>query len=194
MSGTDDINNIIDFWFGLPGSESDGKSRKVWFAKDPAFDKEIKTRFFAIYQQAASGQLAGWKASVRGCLALVLLLDQFPRNMFRGDRQCFVADLLALEVAQHAIAQGFDQQLPPVQRQFFYFPLEHSENLEHQNQAVELFSTIKDDPETASSFPYALRHQEIIQRFGRFPHRNRILGRETTSEEAEFLQQPGSSF
>jgi len=188
------ITEILDFWFGAPGSETAGKSRKEWFQKDSAFDQEIRCRFRSVYEQAAAGQLDAWQETPRGALALVLLFDQFPRNMFRGTPAAFATDSKALAVAQNALAQGFDQQLPPVQRQFFYFPLEHSENLEHQRQAVERFAAIKDNPETADSYPYAVRHWEIIERFGRFPHRNSILDRETTPEEAEFLRQPGSSF
>lgn len=188
------IHQILEFWFGSPGSEPAGKSRKVWFIKDPAFDQEIRDRFLSPYEQVAAGHLNHWQETPQGCLALVLLLDQFPRNMFRGTPQAFTTDSKALSVARQAIAQGFDQQLPPVQRQFFYFPLEHSENLENQRQAVALFRKIKDDSETADSYPYALRHYEIIERFGRFPHRNQILGRKTTPKEAKFLDQPGSSF
>lgn len=188
------ITEILNFWFGAPGSETAGKRRKEWFQKDSAFDQEIQSRFLSAYEQAAAGQLDAWQETPRGALALVLLFDQFPRNMFRGTPRAFATDPQALAVAQRTIAQGFDQQLPPVQRQFFYFPLEHSEKLEHQRQAVERFAAIKDDPETADSYPYAVRHCEIIERFGRFPHRNQILGRETTPEEAQFLTQPGSSF
>jgi uncharacterized protein (DUF924 family) len=188
------ITEILDFWFGAPGSETAGKRRKEWFQKDAAFDQEICSGFLSTYEQAAAGQLDTWQETPRGALALVLLFDQFPRNMFRGTPQAFATDSQALAVAQQAIAVGLDQQLPPLQRQFFYFPLEHSESLEHQRQAVQLFARIKNDPETADSYPYALRHCEIIERFGRFPHRNAILGRKTTPEEAEFLQQPGSSF
>jgi len=187
-------DEVLDFWFGAPGSETVGKRRKEWFQKDPDFDWQVHSQFLSIHEQAAAGQLDHWQETPQGALALVLLLDQFPRNMFRGTARAFATDPQALAVAQSAIAQGFDRQLSPVQRQFFYFPLEHSENLEDQRQAVERFAAIKNDPETADSYPYAVRHCEIIERFGRFPHRNAILGRETTPEEAQFLTQPGSSF
>ena len=188
------MDEVINFWFGPPGSPTDGRKRREWFQKDPEFDRQIQTRFLSIYQQAAAGELNFWQEAPRGCLALILLFDQFPRNMFRGQPQAFATDAQALAVAQWAIAQGFDQALPSVQRQFCYFPFEHSENLAHQHQAVALFAALKDNPEAAASYDYALRHLAIIEQFGRFPHRNTILGRETTPAEAEFLTQPGSSF
>jgi uncharacterized protein (DUF924 family) len=187
-------DEILEFWFGKPDQPEYGKNRKVWFTKNPKFDQEVRSRFLSVYQQAAAGQLDDWKTSPLGCLALIILLDQFPRNMFRGQPQAFATDSQALAYAQHAVAQGFDKLLLPIQRGFVYMPFEHSENLEHQRQCVELFSALKDNPECASGVDYAHRHLKVIDRFGRFPHRNEILGRETTAEEAEFLQQPGSSF
>lgn len=191
------IDEILGFWFGSgsqdTGAES-GKRRAIWFKQDIKFDQTIQTRFKQDYEQVAAGKLDHWKASPQGCLALVLLLDQFPRNMFRGDPQAFATGSQALSVAQHAIAQSFDQQLLPVQRWFIYLPFEHSENLEHQHRAVELFRQLGDDPDSLDVLSYAIRHRDVIQRFGRFPHRNKILGRATTPEEAEFLKQPGSSF
>ena len=187
-------NQILDFWFGKPDEADYGKPRKVWFTKNPEFDQEVRSRFLIDYQQAAAGHLDDWKASPLGCLALIILLDQFPRNMFRGQPQTFATDPQALTYAQHTVAQGFDKELLPIQRCFVYLPFEHSENLAHQRQAIELFSTLKDYPECASGVVYAHRHLKVIERFGRFPHRNEILGRETTPEEAEFLKQPGSSF
>jgi uncharacterized protein (DUF924 family) len=190
------VNEILDFWFGRPqGNEAEyGKRRAVWFVKNPEFDQEIQTRFRADYEEAAAGKLDDWKESPQGCLALILLFDQFPRNMFRGDPQTFATDSQALSVAQHAIAQSFDQELIPVQRWFMYLPFEHSENLEHQYRAVELFRQLGDDPDSLDVLSYAIRHRDVIERFGRFPHRNKILGRPSTPEEAEFLKQPGSSF
>jgi len=187
-------NQILDFWFGKPDEADYGKPRKVWFTKNPEFDQEVRSRFLIDYQQAAAGHLDDWKASPLGCLALIILLDQFPRHMFRGQPQAFATDPQALAYAQHTVAQGFDKELLPIQRGFVYLPFEHSENLAHQRQAIELFSTLKDYPECASGVDYAHRHLKVIERFGRFPHRNEILGRETTPEEAEFLKQPGSSF
>ncbi|MBD1863340.1 MULTISPECIES: DUF924 family protein [Trichocoleus] len=188
------IEQILNFWFGIPESSSYGKSRKIWFVKDPNFDRDISDRFLSNYEAAVAGHYNGWTASPDGCLALILLFDQFPRHIFRGDRRAYATDAQALITAQQVIAQDFDQALLPVQRMFIYLPFEHSENLEHQRLSVELFRELSDDPDAGDMFPYAVRHKEIIERFGRFPHRNQILGRTTTPEEAEFLKQPGSSF
>jgi uncharacterized protein (DUF924 family) len=185
---------ILEFWFGKPGEAEYGKPRKVWFIKNPNFDQEVRSRFLPIYQQAAAGKLDGWKNSPQSCLALIILLDQFPRHLFRGQPQAFATDSQALSYAKHAVANGFDQEFLPIQRQFIYLPFEHSENLADQHQCIELFSTLKEYPECLSGIDSAHRHFKVIERFGRFPHRNGILGRETTSEEAEFLKQPGSSF
>ncbi|HAJ60876.1 MAG TPA: DUF924 domain-containing protein, partial [Cyanobacteria bacterium UBA8543] len=155
---------------------------------------EVRSRFLNDYQQAAAGKLDDWKASPHGCLALIILLDQFSRNMFRGQPQAFATDPQALAYAKYAIAQGFDKELLPIQRWFVYMPFEHSENLADQHECVELFSTLQDYPECDNGVDYAIRHLRVIERFGRFPHRNKIIGRQTTPEEAEFLKQPGSSF
>jgi uncharacterized protein (DUF924 family) len=185
---------ILEFWFGKPDDEDYGKSRKQWFTKNLEFDKEVRSRFFQDYQKAAAGELDDWQETALSCLALIILLDQFPRNMFRGQPQAFATDPQALTYAKHAVEKGLDQQLLPIQRQFIYLPFEHSESIVDQRQCVNLFSTLKDYVECASGVDYAYRHIKVIERFGRFPHRNEILGRETTPEEAEFLQQPGSSF
>ncbi len=187
-------NEILDFWFGKPDEADYGKSRKIWFIKNPEFDKEVRSRFLNDYQQAATGQLDNWKTSSQSCLALIILLDQFSRNMFRGQPQAFATDPQALTYAKYAIERGFDQELLPIQRWFVYLPFEHSENLADQHESVELFSTLQHYPDCVSGVDYALRHLKVIERFGRFPHRNIILGRETTPEEAEFLKRPGSSF
>lgn len=185
---------ILDFWFGQPEQANYGKPRQIWFIKKPKFDLEVRTRFLADYEQAAAGKLDNWKNSAQSCLALILLLDQFSRNMFRGTPQAFATDWQALSASQYAVSQGYDRDLLPVQRWFIYCPFEHSENLDHQNQAVALFEQLGDDPDSADAINYAIRHREVILRFGRFPHRNAILGRVSTPEEEEFLQQPGSSF
>ncbi len=187
------IDEIIRFWFTEPDGTT-GKNRKVWFTKDPEFDAIVRDRFLVAYQAAATGALDPWQESATGCLALILLLDQFPRNIFRGQPESFATDAKALAVAQGAIFQGFDQALPLIQRWFVYMPFMHSEDLAIQRQSVELFRQFTEDPETQSSYPYAIKHLEVIERFGRFPHRNAILGRENTPEETEFLKQPGSSF
>jgi uncharacterized protein (DUF924 family) len=128
------------------------------------------------------------------CVTLVLLFDQFPRNMFRGTPQAFATDDRALAIAQKALAQRFGQSLPVVQRWFFYMPFEHSETLEHQRQAVELFYPLRNSPDAAGTYSYAVKHLAVIEQFGRFPHRNQSLDRESTPAEREFLKQPGSSF
>lgn len=188
------VNEILDFWFGRPDEAIYGHPHQVWFIKKPKFDREIRNRFLSVYEQAAMGQLEDWKDSPLSCLALILLLDQFPRNMFRGTAQAFATDPQALSAAQYAVSQGFDQELLPVQRWFIYLPFEHSEDLAMQQQNIQLFNQLKDDPHTLKTINYAVRHLEIIKRFGRFPHRNQILGRASTPEEVEFLKQPGSSF
>jgi uncharacterized protein (DUF924 family) len=191
------MQDILHFWFGEEAysAESYAERRKLWFGKNPAIDQEIRDRFLELYHQASAGVLQGWAESPQGCVALVVLLDQFPRNMFRDQPQAFATDAQALKVAQRAIAQGFDRNLSPVERIFLYLPLEHSENLDHQRQCVALMASVcKDHPELNDPYDYALRHQAVIERFGRFPHRNRILGRESTPEEVEFLKQRGSSF
>lgn len=188
------VDEILEFWFGSSQSLDYGKERSLWFTKKPEFDRELSDRFFSTYQQAATGELDNWQDSPQSCLALILLLDQFPRNMFRGTPKSFATDSKARAIANNAVNQGFDQCLLPVQRWFIYLPFEHSENIADQQRCVDLFATLQGDPASASTIDYALRHKSVIERFGRFPHRNKILGRETTPAEAEFLKQPGSSF
>lgn len=185
---------VLDFWFGQSKHASYGQPRQGWFIKNLEFDLEVRTRFMPDYAQAEAGNLDSWKNSPQSCLALILLLDQFPRHMFRGTPQAFATDWQALSAAQYAIAQGYDRELLPVQRWFIYLPFEHSENLDHQNQSVSLFEQLSDDPDSADTIQYAIRHRKVILLFGRFPHRNAILGRVSTAQEEEFLQQPGSSF
>jgi len=184
--------DVLHFWFGPPGER--GKPQKRWFFKDQAFDREIRERFLPTYEQAAAGKLAHLKGKASDCLALIVMLDQFPRNMFRGTPRAFATDPLALETARHAVAQGFDRAMLPVERMFFYLPFEHSEALADQLEACELNAALDAYPETKDVYRYALAHRDIIQRFGRFPHRNAILGRASTPEELEFLKGPGSSF
>ena len=188
------VEEILDFWFGSPKSVDYGKERSFWFTKNPEFDRELSDRFLLDYEQAARGELDYLQDSPLGCLTLVLLLDQFGRNMFRGTPKSFATDAKALSVAKSAIDQGCDRALLPVQRWFIYLPFEHSENLADQERCVELFATLSNHPESANTIEYALRHKAVIERFGRFPHRNKILGRTNTPAEAEFLKQPGSSF
>lgn len=185
-----DAAEILDFWFGpVPGAR-----RRQWFASDPDFDRAIRERFFEDYQDACRGALEAWLTVPESCLALVLLLDQLPRNMFRGTPAAFAADGRALAAARHAVGQGFDAGMPPERRMFYYLPFEHSEDLEDQRRCVALTEPFRDLSGFEDIHDYALRHLRVIERFGRFPHRNAILGRENTPEEEEFLKQPGSSF
>ncbi|YAF97277.1 MAG: DUF924 family protein [Nodularia sp. CChRGM 3473] len=185
---------ILEFWFGDPEEPDYGKPRAFWFTEKSEFDRELRNQFLPDYQKAAAGYLDDWIDAAETCLALILLLDQFPRNMFRGTPEAFATDWEALSAAQHAVVQGYDRQFLPVQRWFIYLPFEHSENPAHQHQCVKLFQQLSHDPDSAKAIEYSLRHQEIIARFGRFPHRNSILGRTSTPEEKEFLQQLGSIF
>ena len=184
---------ILSFWFGEPR----GKRQKAWFEKSPAFDADVRARFLRPYGVVAGGDdaaLAPWKNAATDALALIVLTDQLPRNMFRGTPQAFASDPVALAAAKHCVASGWDAQMLPVERMFLYLPLEHSEVLADQVRAMELFEPLNAYPETVGTPEYARRHWEIILRFGRFPHRNAILGRTNTPEEAEFLKQPGSGF
>ena len=179
---------VLDFWF------SKGDRDPRWFEKSDAFDLEIRTRFLALYEDAAAGALASWKERAETCRALIVILDQFPRNMFRGNARAFATDSDALEVARHAVAQGFDGGISPSQRLFVYLPFEHAESLEDQERGCALTEPLARFAETFDVYRYAVAHREIIARFGRFPHRNVILGRASTPEEIEFLKGPGSSF
>jgi uncharacterized protein (DUF924 family) len=187
-----DPEKILDFWFGREDEPGYGEFREVWFRKDPEFDRMIRDRFEDLHEAAATGGLDGWKEEARSCLALVILLDQFPRNMYRGDPKGYATDRKAQETAGYAVDRALDRELPAFQRMFLYMPFMHSEELEQQRRSVELFRGLGGEGE-ADPTSYAVQHMEIIERFGRFPHRNEILGRQTTPEEAEFLNQPGSS-
>ncbi|HEV8110785.1 MAG TPA: DUF924 family protein [Burkholderiales bacterium] len=192
MTDQSSAADVLLFWFGGPSER--GKAHKRWFVKDEAFDREVRERFLALYEEAAAGKLADLKENAADCLALIVVLDQFPRNMFRGTRRAFATDALALEAARHAVAHGFDRDLFPVERLFVYLPFEHSEVLADQDRSCELTRALDTYPETNDVYRYALLHRDIIVRFGRFPHRNAILGRASTPEELEFLRGPGSSF
>jgi uncharacterized protein (DUF924 family) len=178
-------SEVLHFWFG-EGAEY-GAVHQRWFAKDPAFDAEVRTRFSSLHEElSATGD---WLDGARDCLARIVVLDQFPRNMFRGTPRAFATDALALAAARHAIASGYDRDWLRVEKIFAYLPFEHSEALADQQRACELMRPLGEE-----QYDYALRHKAIIERFGRFPHRNAILGRASTAEEIEFLKQPGSGF
>jgi len=158
-----------------------------WFKKHAEFDDEIRARFLATYEAAAAGQLGDWTQTADGALALVIVLDQFPRNMFRGDRRAFATDPLARAAASRAIERGFDRDMPLADRQFLYLPFEHSESVPDQERCCALFAATGD----ADKLKWASLHADIIRRFGRFPHRNAALGRATTTEERDFLDGGG---
>ena len=158
-----------------------------WFKKDTAFDDDIRLHFLETYEAAAAGRLTDWEQTAEGALALTIVLDQFPRNMFRGSPRMFAADALARAVADRALARGFDRQTAMPDRQFFYLPFEHAENLADQERCCALFRTTGD----ADLVKWAELHADIVRRFGRFPHRNAVLGRSTTPEEQAFLDSGG---
>ncbi len=186
----DVIQRVIAFWFADPGAPGSGQARPIWFEEDPAFDEEVRARFTRDLERAAAGELDRLTATPEGCLALVILIDQFPRNMFRGTPKAFETDAKAREVANSALARDCDRRLTPVRRQFLYMPFQHSESLADQDRSVALFRALGDQ----QSLDYALRHRDAIARFGRFPHRNAVLGRASTPEERAFLARPDSSF
>jgi uncharacterized protein (DUF924 family) len=171
--------DVVSFW------KEAGPER--WFNKNAAFDKEIRERFFDTYEAAAAGRLSDWEQSAQGALALLILLDQFPRNMFRGDARAFATDTLARAITAGAIIRGFDSQVPKELRSFFYLPFEHSEDLADQERCIALNKATGD----ADGLKWAEIHADIIRRFGRFPHRNAALGRTTTPEEQAFLDGGG---
>ena len=187
---------VLDFWFLPPDHPGHGAYRPEWFRKDEAFDTVIRERFGAAVEAALSGP-AAVDAPDADLLATILLLDQFTRNIFRGTPQAFDGDPQALKIAESLVASGRDKNLSPWQRWFAYLPFEHSESLLEQERSAALFTALAREMRHEafdSACDYALRHREVIVRFGRFPHRNAILGRESTAAEIEFLEQPGSSF
>lgn len=186
--------DVLDFWFSK-------RARSRWFVKDTAFDDEIRALFGATAAAAAEGHLDSWMAATEPCLALVLLLDQAPRNIHRGTPPAFAADGRARTVASHAVERGFDRRLPSDRRWFLYLPFEHSEDLADQRRSVSLFASWAEAhaegplrERALEQLRFVRRHAEIIERFGRFPHRNTILGRASTPAEIEFLKEKDSSF
>jgi len=181
MTSSDKITNpetILSFW------REAGRDR--WFTRDDAFDAEIRDKFLATYEAAAAGKLGEWERSAEGTLALVIVLDQFPRNMFRGTARTYAADPLARQIANRALKRGCDQDVPETERGFFFLPFMHSEDMTDQLRCVALYREAGDE-----DLKYAEQHADIIRRFGRFPHRNAMLGRTTTPEEQAFLDDGG---
>lgn len=198
---------ILDFWFGdfWFGDGADAVSvaqshNALWWGKSAQSDAEIRQRFGSALDRAAAGELDEWLATPRGRLALIILVDQFSRNIHRDSAAAFGNDALALRWTREGLESGVDAQLRPLERVFFYLPLEHSEQLDDQRQSLRLFRRLLDEAAPAERelfagfYDFAARHHAIIERFGRFPHRNAILGRDSTAEEIAFLQTPGSSF
>jgi uncharacterized protein (DUF924 family) len=172
-------DDVLAFWRAA--------GEKKWFAKNDAFDAEIKSRFPDTYEAAAAGKLSDWEATPEGALALIIVLDQFPRNMFRRDARAFAADAMARAVADRALARGFDRQVSDALRLFFYLPFEHSEVMADQDRCCALVKTLGN----ADLLHWAELHADIIRRFGRFPHRNAVLGRTTTPDEKTYLDNDG---
>jgi uncharacterized protein (DUF924 family) len=179
MSETPTASDVVTYW------RDAGPER--WFKKDPAFDDDIRARFLELHEAAAAGKLTAWETTAQGALALLILLDQFPRNIFRNDARTYATDPLARSIAAGALVRGFDAQVEPAMRSFFYLPFEHSENMADQERSVAFYKAIGD----ADNLKWAEIHADIIRRFGRFPHRNAMLGRQTTPQEQAFLDSGG---
>ena len=186
--------DVFDFWFGAEGSPERGRPRPEWFRKDPAFDTAIRTRFGGAVEAALVGAFIDWEATPDGALARVLLLDQFTRNIFRDTPRAFAGDAQALATAEAAVARGFDRVLDPLQRWFLYLPYEHAEDAAMQRRSLALFEALARETGSAEPLEWARRHADVIFRFGRYPHRNEVLGRASTPEEVAFLREPGSRF
>jgi uncharacterized protein (DUF924 family) len=183
---------VTAFWFGEPPVD---QPREQWFRKSDAFDAEIGRRFGRRIEAALAGDLRDWDAEPQGALARILLLDQFTRNLFRGTARAFAGDALALAAAREQVAKGRDRALSGVMRWFVYLPFEHAEDMAAQRESLRLFAALAaEHPTLADAYTWAVKHHDVIARFGRYPHRNAILGRASTAEEADFLRQPGSSF
>lgn len=185
--------DILEFWF-------DPAHAAHWFAADADFDAQIRERFGSATKEAGQGRMDGWADSRDSWLALLILLDQFPRNLYRGDARAWAADVKAQRIALSGLDEGFDQSLPPLQRVFAYLPLEHAEDTGLQQHSVALFEALHaaaspgERARYADFLDYARRHREVIARFGRFPHHNAVLGRVSTPEEITYLAQPGAGF
>ncbi|MEX3957135.1 DUF924 family protein [Trinickia sp. EG282A] len=187
--------DVLDFWFGEPGSARFGKEWDRWFDGDEGFDAALGARFGETLEAARRGDFDDWERSPLGTLALIVVLDQFSRNIHRGSAEAFAGDARALAAARRMVDSGGDRRLPSAQhRAFVYMPFEHDESRESQELAVRLFEALERETGLSGYLRYARRHAEIIERFGRFPHRNAMLGRRSTAAERDFLSEPGSSF
>ena len=177
MNGVYAPEKILNFWYSEPMNQH-------WFQSTPDIDADIRSQFESLWEKAALGELNGWMQAADGCLALIILLDQLPLNMFRGEAKSFSTEAQSIECSLYGIEQGFDKQIPQTQLSFFYMPLMHSELLKHQDLSVQMFELAG----LADNARFAKHHQSIVQRFGRFPHRNKILGRESTKAEQDYLR------
>ena len=182
-------DDILDFWLGARTA-----ARDEWFRKDPAFDAAIRAHFGATVEAALGGAFSAWTGEPRGALALVLLLDQFTRNLYRGTAKMFAGDARALAIAEAAVAAGHDRALGSFERWFLYMPFEHAEDPAAQDRSIALFARLAEETGIESPLEWADKHAVVVRRFGRYPHRNAILGRVSTPEEIAFLARPGSSF
>ena len=190
-----DPQAVLDFWFGAEGSAEFGTQRKLWFTKDAEVDRTIADRFGAGVERALRGELEAWARTAPSALARILLLDQFTRNAFRDQKRAFAGDAQALAAASAMVGSRLEELLPPFMRAFVYMPFEHAEGMTMQDEAVRLFTRlVAAAPEVAPMLDYAHRHRSVIERFGRFPHRNTILGRQSTAQELAYLAEPGSRF
>ncbi len=195
MNTPTEAQAVLDFWFGAPGDAVYGTARELWFRKSEDTDREIARRFAALIEQALRGELADWSAQPHSALAQIVLLDQFTRNTLRDTPRAFAGDSRALAAASAMVGTRQDEVLLPVQRSFVYLPFEHSESMAMQTESLRLFTRLAAAaPELANTLDYAQKHHAIVARFGRFPHRNVQLGRQSTAEELAFLEQPGSRF
>lgn len=185
--------DVLDFWFGASGSAEHGRPREWWFRKSDATDTGIRQRFGADVEDALAGRRDDWAKGARETLALILLLDQFTRNIFRDTPRAFAGDQRALALARGLVQSGADRTLASLERWFVYLPFEHAESLAMQQESLRLFGQLAADGQ-ADALDWAQKHHDVIARFGRFPHRNAILGRPSTPEETTFLGQPGSRF
>jgi uncharacterized protein (DUF924 family) len=189
------IREVLDFWFGAPEDPHHNRTRAEWFRKDDAFDAEIRRRFGACIDEVLTGALDHWRTTTDGALAYVVTLDQFTRNAHRGTPKSFAGDTQALAAARAVVASGADRVLPGVRRQFLYLPFEHAEDMGMQDESMRLLGQLAQEEPALADLPiWAGKHRVIIARFGRFPHRNAILGRPNTPEEEAFLKEAGSSF
>ena len=195
MTDTTNAQAVLDFWFAAHGEPEHGAVRDLWFRKSFDTDRQINERFGPLIEQALRGELETWAAEPQTALAQIILLDQFTRNSFRDTLRAFAGDKRALAAAMAMVGARHDEQLLPVQRVFVYLPFEHAEGIVMQEEALRLFNRlVASAPELQNMLDYAQRHHDVVKRFGRFPHRNAILGRHSTTDEIEFLKQPGSRF